>query len=238
MANHNLYRIKAIVFDLDDTLYPQIEFKRSGFNAVSDWLARKFDLDRQAVLSVLETILDQYGPSYPFMFDRLVERMALHKSALPHLVEVFIRHDPSLECFPGVIAMLERLRKTYRLGILTDGRNCVQRRKIIALNLEKLVDEILCSDEIGLEKPAEELFAWFEYKFGIACDQMMYIGDDCRKDFYGANLRRWTTVAVETGEVSAESANAACKAQYEIIAVTDLEKLLAEIPCKIEKNDL
>jgi putative hydrolase of the HAD superfamily len=223
---HNLSNIKAIVFDLDDTLYPQIDFKRSGFRAVADWLTSRIDMDRKVIVDKLEGILDDYGPSYPWMFNRLIERTSIPKAYLPDMIEVFIGHSPAIDCFDGVVPMITRLGKKYRLGILTDGRRTVQQGKIAALGLASMVDAVLCSDALGLEKPASELFAWFERQFSMAGNKLLYVGDNPFKDFIGARQREWATVGVRTGEHAAVDVNESYRPDRWIDAVTELEGLL------------
>jgi putative hydrolase of the HAD superfamily len=226
VANHNLSKIKAIVFDLDDTLYPQVAYKRSGFKAVASWLAEKRGIDSAETLRALEAILKRFGASYPNMFDRLVERLNLESGLVPELVSVFIDHNPQIDCFEGIFPMLERLKRTYHLGILTDGRLSVQMKKITALGLENRVDSILCSDSMGLEKPAPELYAWFENAFQLDGPNLMYVGDNPAKDFYGVNQRQWDTVQVKTGERVEKKIDQEYQAKRAIPSVTDLERMM------------
>ena len=226
LATSRLNTLKAIVFDLDDTLYPQVSFKRSGFNAVSTWLVKNQALDQSTVLLKLDAILEQFGPSYPNMFDRLAERLDLKPNLVPQMVRVFIDHKPQIDCFEGVFSILSRLRRNYRLGILTDGRLSVQQNKIRALRLERSVDYILCSDSLGLEKPAVALFQWFENKFGLRGEQLMYVGDNPRKDFWGANQLGWETIHVLTGDGTNSVVSKGFAAKCSIPSVTDIEWLL------------
>jgi putative hydrolase of the HAD superfamily len=225
-----LNSIKAIVFDLDDTLYPQVAYKRSGFKVVSGWLASQFGLRQSSVLAELENILIQFGPSYPFMFDRLAERISINAGLVPEMVRVFIEHEPRINCYEGVIPMLSRLRRQYHLGILTDGRYTVQQKKVMALGLGKKVDRVLYSDMLGLEKPAIELFKWFEDKFELRGQNLLYVGDNPKKDFLGANQRSWSTVQVLTGEVSETKNENYLKAINQIQSAIQLENCLLE-PC-------
>ncbi|WP_372679952.1 HAD family hydrolase [Desulfosarcina sp.] len=218
-------KIKGIVFDLDDTLYPQVAYKRSGFQVVSTWVAEQFNMDASRVQTELEAILNHYGPSYPHMFDRLVERLGIGIGFVERLVRLFIDHDPRICCYDGVIPMLSRLREKYLLGILTDGRYAVQRKKIKALGLDTRVDHILCSDALGLEKPDSRLFDWFEKKFQLAGWNLMYVGDNIEKDFYGANIRGWTTVMVRTTQPMSSSISASYVPQVAIQAVLDLDSI-------------
>ena len=219
-----LDNIEGIIFDLDDTLYPQESYKTSGFHIVSNWVASRFNLEPSSILSILEDIMEQYGPSYPFMFDRLADRMEINQELVSEMVRVFIEHEPQIQCYDGVISMLSRLRNHYRLGILTDGRLGGQQKKISALGLDNNVDEILCSDMLGLEKPAMELYEWFEYKFQLNGENLMYVGDNPTKDFFGANLRKWSTVCVMTGENRNIVIQKMFKAQFSFASVIDLEK--------------
>ncbi len=228
VANHNLSKIQAIIFDLDDTLYPQIEYKRSGFKVVAAWMAEKIGIDPKIVLHELEKILTKFGASYPYMFDRLVERLDLNPDIVPELIRVFIEHEPDINCFDGVVPMLERLRKKYRLGILTDGRLSVQKKKVKALGLDKMIDKILYSDELGLEKPAIELFQWYERTFFLKGRELIYVGDNPKKDFLGAKHLNWESVKVATGEGIYQRLSSCCQARINLDSVVDLERLLSE----------
>lgn len=229
MADSKLQHIKAIVFDLDDTLYPQIEYKHSGFKVVASWMAEKIGINPTIVLCELEKILNQLGASYPYMFDQLVGRLELMQDIVPELIRVFIGHEPKIKCFDGVIPMLERLKKKYRLGILTDGRLKVQQKKVKALGLDEMIDQILYSDALGLEKPTTELFQWFEEKFALKGECFIYVGDNPQKDFYGANQQGWFTVRVMSGEHCNDSPpSSAFYAKYHIALTVDLEEFLKE----------
>jgi putative hydrolase of the HAD superfamily len=192
--------IRGIVFDLDDTLYPQVEYKRSGFKIVAHWAAVHLGLDSGECLEQLERILRKKGPSYHHMFDDLITHFGLDQEIVAEMVRVFIDHAPQITCYPNVPEMLSRLGRTFRLGILTDGPVKVQQRKIASLKLERHVDLILYSDSLSMEKPEPALFAWFEQQFSLPGTSLVYVGDNPAKDFIGARNRRWMTIRVLTGE--------------------------------------
>lgn len=229
-------KIKAIVFDLDDTLYPQVQYKRSGFKVVASWLAEKRGIDSTTVLYELETILDKFGASYPYIFDRLVERLKLKPELVAELVSVFIEHEPQIKCFNGVIPVLARLRNKFRLGILTDGRLSVQQKKVKALGLDNVIDRILYSDAMGLEKPATQLYKWFEDAFQIDGLKMLYVGDNPAKDFCGANQRQWYTVQVGTGKTVSKIVAPEYQAKKMISSVTDLESMMTTWDLNLKKR--
>ena len=229
-------KIKAIVFDLDDTLYPQVQYKRSGFKVVASWLEEKRGINSATVLYELESILDQFGASYPYMFDRLVERLGIGIGFVEQLVRLFIDHDPRICCYDGVIPMLSRLRKKYLLGILTDGRYVMQQKKVKSLGLDNVVDRILYSDAMGLEKPATQLYKWFEEAFHIDGLKMLYVGDNPAKDFCGANQRQWYTVQVGTGKTVSKIVAPEYQAKKMIPSVTDLESMMTTWDLNLKKR--
>lgn len=192
--------LQGIVFDLDDTLYLQKDFKISGFHAVANWLEDRGYGRRHDITDMLLAILEHHGPSYPYMFDRLVEQASLPKILVSDLVQVFIHHQPAIELFSGVRELLSCLRPNFKLGILTDGQISVQQAKVRALGLEPFVDRILYSNLLGLSKPATQLFTWFEEQFALPGNNIAYVADNPSKDFIGAHQRGWTTIRVLTGE--------------------------------------
>ncbi len=214
---------KGLIFDLDDTLYLQADYKRSGFRAVAEWLEQHKGLDSDTAYHELDIILQTKGPSYPNMFDIFVKNTGFDPKLTKTLVEVFIEHQPQINCFPGVIKMISRLRNHYKLGILTDGRLKTQEKKIDALRLRDKVDAILCSDIMGTNKPDEQLYCWFETYFMLKPTEQVYIADNPHKDFFGANKRGWLTVRVLTGEHARTHVNGMWKAKRELPHVTELE---------------
>jgi putative hydrolase of the HAD superfamily len=219
---HILGGIKGIVFDLDDTLYLQKDYKISGFHAVAHWLEDNRYSTWQDSIASLHTILDLYGPSYPYMFNRLLEGLSLPEVLVSQLVHIFTHHQPTITLFPEVREMLIHLRSQFKLGILTDGQLRVQQSKVNALGLESIVDTILYSDTLGLSKPAQQLFAWFEAEFKLSGQEMAYVADNPIKDFFGANQRGWQTIRVLTGEFT----NTIAAEKYEATSILAQASLL------------
>ncbi|MBN2644199.1 MAG: HAD family hydrolase [Desulfuromonadaceae bacterium] len=222
--------VDALIFDLDDTLYSQESFKRSGFTAVAAWAEQNLAVNRLQCRTMLDLILAEHGPSYPLMFNLLTSKLGLPLPVVDDLVREFINHDPAIDCYPGVKEMLADLRPRYRTGILTDGRLSVQQKKIQALALQGLVDEILYSAELGLEKPDRQLFLWFEERFGLKGRQLVYIGDNPHKDFSGARERGWRTIRVLTGEHADSPCPAGQDAEIMLSSVLDLPSILPSRP--------
>lgn len=158
--------IRAVIFDLDDTLYSEKDYVRNGFMAAApdhfDELWRAFSEGKPAFDAVLP--------------ERKEQALAIYRN-----------HKPNIELYPDVRDMLLHIRMSGRkLGIITDGRPEGQRAKIEALNLTELVDEIIITDELGgvaFRKPCDKAFRMMQNKFVVSFEEMVYIGDNTKKDF-------------------------------------------------------
>jgi putative hydrolase of the HAD superfamily len=203
MSRAESRRCRAIVFDLDDTLYPQSGFKLSGFRAVADWAAGRFAADAARVYRTCCEQMALLGPSHPRILDAAFSQLQVPGIEIEDAVDVFRSHRPQISVYPGVVEMFERLQGELRLGLLTDGTAAVQRRKVEALGISSNFDGIWFSDDLGTAKPDPTLFDAIGQHFGLSGSQLVYVGDNPRKDFIGARQRNWLTVRVRTGEHAA-----------------------------------
>jgi len=218
--------LQAIVFDLDDTLYLQADYKRSGFKAVAQWLEENKGLDADTSYQELEQILQTKGASYPRIFDDFVKQRESPSTLVPALIQLFIAHRPQIQCFPKVRLLLESIKQHFRVGLLTDGRLSVQQKKVHALKLSERFDALLYSDSLGLEKPAESLYCWFEETFMLDGAQIAYIGDNPHKDFIGAKNRNWKTIQIMTGEYAEDQVPPHLCADLKLPSLAELGQLL------------
>lgn len=173
--------IKAVVFDLDDTLYPEYDYVMSGFGAVGEYAQNQYGIANAK--SELEKLFAQ---SRSGVFDRFAQNHGLDKACVADLLEVYRTHTPNIKLTDEVRQTLIELRsRGYKLGIITDGRPNGQRAKINALGLNKLVDEVIITDELGgdCRKPNPKAFEIMAEHFGVTLDQMAYVGDNPQKDF-------------------------------------------------------
>ena len=131
-------RIKGVIFDLDDTVYSEKEYIKSGYKAVSDYLGGGF-----------EDKLWDYFNSGKLAIDELLNELGLdaEKDAV---LNIYRNHEPNIHLYDGVVGLIESLKiRDIKIGIITDGRPEGQRNKITSLGLDRLVDDIIITDELG-----------------------------------------------------------------------------------------
>ena len=186
---------RVIVFDLDDTLYPERRYACSGLRAAGAYAASAFGITRLADVSV---DLFHHGRRGD-VFQEALRRLGIVDSdgtIVSALVEAYRSHVPSLDLFPDVAEVLPRLQSLGRIAVLTDGYLPPQRLKVSALGLDRIANPIVYTEELGREhwKPSPTGFVRIESICGAAPQECVYVADNPRKDFVAPAERGWTTV--------------------------------------------
>jgi putative hydrolase of the HAD superfamily len=193
-----LRTFQAILFDLDDTLYPEREYVFSGFRAVAAWAETRLGIPQAQ--GVKELIRLYQAGQRGRTFDVWLESHGKEQDApVEHLVEVYREHVPTITPFPGAVELLDSLREHYRLGLVSDGYLAVQQRKLAALGLAHYFDTVVFSDAWGRAawKPDPRPFkAILERLGGITPTLAIYVADNPEKDFVGARQLGIKTIRV------------------------------------------
>lgn len=181
---------KVVVFDLDDTLFKEVDYLRSAFRAIADEIKVRFGIPHlyEEMLACWEDGQDVFGTliskyHLPWTVDDLLQR--------------YREHVPTLQLDAETTHLLETLRQSCVLGIITDGRSVTQRHKIASLGLEAFFepDHMLISEETGTPKLSPESFVWFMDRYP---DHLYYyIGDNPQKDFVCPNRLGWQTICLK-----------------------------------------
>lgn len=178
--------IKAIIFDLDDTLIDEYKYTFSAFNEISYKLSNDFKLSKNQIFNDLVQL---YEESKKQVFNRFYDSKnhTISENKLKELIFLYRSHFPnnySLE--KKVLKELKRLKnRGIRLGIITDGFKESQQNKIKAAHLDKLFDCIIITDEMGREywKPHLASYQKIQSFFDLPFKEMVYVGDNIKKDF-------------------------------------------------------
>ncbi len=179
-----------IVFDLDDTLYKEIDFWHSGMRAVARAAAP--------------------AAKAPWLYDRMVSAtdplhnaisVASHHSGISEydLVDTYRYHAPEISLDPEAAYTLASLRnRGYRLALVTDGRSRTQHLKIEALGLGRFIpsSRMSISEEIGADKNTPAPFIRLMDMYPEE-KKWVYVGDNPQKDFLHPNRLGWTTMMLE-----------------------------------------
>lgn len=177
----------VVVFDLDDTLYPEAAYQLSGFREICRYIE---DLCGQEVWAELEIALSRRDDD---ILGRLCKAANLPVVVKQSLLWVYRLHLPDISLDSVTHQVLLDLEKRCRaVAILTDGRSVTQRLKIKSLDLLRL--PLYISEEYGDEKPSENRFVAVMNDF--PADHYVYVGDNPNKDFIAPNSLEWLTIGL------------------------------------------
>jgi putative hydrolase of the HAD superfamily len=176
----------AVIFDLDDTLYPHAQYVNSGFGAVARHVQDQFGLPAERVYTTLRIARD--GGARGREFQQLCASHRLDVRVVPELVQVYRAHMPQIWLMHGAVSILQRFRaEGWRIAVLTNGDPVVQGRKVLALGLESLVDHVVyASNHARGGKPAREPFVEALCRLQVAPHNAVMVGDDPVNDVEGA----------------------------------------------------
>jgi len=189
----------GLILDLDDTLYLERDYVRSGFDAVGRYVAEACGVQ-------------DFGERCWALFESGVRGVtfnrALGEAGLSGsidcgaLVDMYRTHTPSLRLQDDAAQFLRDWPSDRPLGLITDGPVPSQSAKIAALGLQVRLSPIVISDEFGTEfrKPHDRPFQTVEKALGLAPDQLTYIADNPIKDFIAPRRRGWGTVRIRRPE--------------------------------------
>jgi putative hydrolase of the HAD superfamily len=193
-----LDNIKAVIIDLDDTLYPEEEFIYSGFKAVSLYLQQKGIVKKDLYSLMLQNF--KSGNRTEIFNEALKSENIEPKEELVNsLIKMYRSHKPDISLFTDAVFFLDRIHGQKKLGLLTDGYLNVQKNKVAALGIEHLFNIIVYTDEMGRDfwKPHQAGYEKIMNKLIVTGNECIYIGDNPVKDFFGANKLGWETVQIK-----------------------------------------
>ena len=203
-------KIKVIVFDLDDTLYDELDYVRSGLTHTAGVLAAKQGWDyaelRRALLASLQV-------SRSHIFDRVLEQKGAHSQALVDFcVTTYRQHKPEIRLAHKVKELLKILAISYPLYIVTDGHAGVQNNKLSVLGLSgsPVIRRCFATYELGPEyaKPSPKCFQMIADAEQCRPSEIVYIADNPDKDFVGIKPLGFRTIRVMTGQHKGKYASA------------------------------
>lgn len=175
----------VIVFDLDDTLYNELDYLKSAYIEISKELKPN---NWEPLFSRLFSIYRNKQDVFEFI-------SSTYKLDKEELIQRYRNHLPNINPFDGVLDTLQKIKDSKgKLAIITDGRSITQKNKLKKLGLLPYFDFIIISEEIGTEKPNESNYKKVENHFNLKT--YFYIADNFKKDFVTPKKLGWKTIAL------------------------------------------
>lgn len=218
-------RMKAILFDLDETL---LDREQSLLNFISDQYDRLFTnygVNKEEFCSKFVE-WDQRGYVWKdVVYAKLIKYFSLHHLCTEDLVNDYLLnfagHSTPCTGLHHVLATLKR--EGYFLGLITNGREDLQTSTIKALKIAPFFDIILISESLGIKKPDLRIFKHALNQLGIEPSKAVYVGDHPINDVEASIRLGMTGIWKKTEYWDGEGI------QYKIEELSDLLKLIKYI---------
>ena len=202
--------IKAVVFDLDNTLYDYDSCNKLAEKELFRTIAKEFGISEEDAEKLLKKaknhIKNQLSDEVAASHNRLLYMQnvceQVGKNPLKYALDFYNAYwDTMLEnmgLFEYVKPLLEELkRKHIKIAILTDLTAHIQYRKLESLGISEMIDYLVTSEEAGAEKPSEKMFNLVLKKLELKPEEVLMIGDSVKKDIAGADTVGMKTLLFE-----------------------------------------
>ncbi len=176
-----------IVLDLDDTLYLERDYVRSGFKAVDAWLATECGTN-----GFLERAWHYFvSGRRNDIFNQVLRDIDLEDDGkVLKMLEVYRSHEPDIQLLPDALSFIRNHAST-ELAIISDGHSVSQWAKVRSLGLKERVKTIIITNDWGREywKPHPRAFEAVQQ--GYLPGECVYIADNPLKDFIAPAALGW-----------------------------------------------
>lgn len=214
---------KIIVFDLDDTLYYEVQFVESAFNYINCYLNNRFNI---SIKNQIESMIDAKKFN---LYDWIISNTEIKNEDFPLTLylNLYRYHFPSIHLTNDTEQILKKLKALgCKLGIITDGRSITQRNKIKALGLEQLIDIVFISEETGYSKPDRHNFQLIENYYSNSSD-FTYIGDNTSKDFEYTHISdKWNSICLQDIGLNIHQQNLGSLKDKGVITIKNLKEII------------
>ena len=201
--------IKAIIFDIDNTLYDYDKAQKAAMNALATFTCENLEISMDEFRNAFNLARNEtkklarnLGSSH--------SRMVYCQKTLEYLGyrpitfaldmydifwNTFLEH---MECDDDLQRVMEYFKcREIKIGICTDLTTHIQHRKLKQMRIEQYVDAMVTSEEAGAEKPDLKVFKLILKKVGVLPQEALYVGDSLHKDMQGAGTVGMTPIWIE-----------------------------------------
>jgi putative hydrolase of the HAD superfamily len=197
--------IRAVIFDLDNTL---VDFMRMKENAIDGAVDAMIDaglkVDREAAKRQIYQIYEREGIEYQRVFDRFLEGQLGEIDYKVHaagIVGYRKAREAALVTYPHVeLTLVELAKRGMKMAVISDAPRPQAWLRLCYLGLHHYFDVVVTFDETGERKPAPAPFRRALTRLGVKSEEALMVGDWAERDIAGASKLGLKTVFARYGD--------------------------------------
>ena len=216
--------IKAIIFDLDNTLIDFMKMKRLSCKAAMDAMIKAgLKIDKEKGLKIMFQLYSEYGFEYQRIFQVFMKKVLGridYRTMASGIVAYRRIKEGLLYPYPNVIPTLNRLKRKYKLAILSDAPKIQAWIRLAAIGIQDKFDLVVTFDETKSKKPSRKPFLYLLKRLKLKPRECLMIGDSLKRDIAPAKKLGFKTVFAKYG---GDKEKARVKPDY---IISDIKELL------------
>lgn len=215
--------IKAIIFDLDNTLIDFMRMKTISCEAAMDaMISAGLKIEKRKGMEILFGLYSEYGYEYQKIFQVFLRKLMgrIDYGIMASGVVAYRRvKEGLLYPYPNVVPVLNELKKNYKIIILSDAPRIQAWVRLAAMGLQKTFDHVITFDDTKTKKPGKKPFLFALKKLKLRPDECLMVGDSLRRDLSTAKQLGFKTAFAKYGE---DQERSKVKPDYVIDNIKDL----------------
>jgi len=205
-------KIKAILFDLDNTLLDFLKFKRGCCDAAIDgMISAGLEMKKDDALKILFELYDKYGIEYDKIFQKFLEKVKgkVDYRILGHgIMEYRKKRESYIVPYEGAVSVLTNLKKNYKLAIISDAPRIKAWERLVASGLDRFFDAVITKGDVKVQKPSSRIFRKALQILNAKPEEAIMVGDKVERDIKGAKRLGITSVFARYGNPSVKKSGA------------------------------
>jgi putative hydrolase of the HAD superfamily len=235
-------QLKAITFDLDDTLFDRTEAQRKTLRLIIQEFNHLFagfdeDIVAKTFYKSGEIAMQEWSAGSSFEATRIsrskkfLNALGLDEKYADDINEAYLKLYPSINVpVKGMQSVLNQLMGKFQLGVVSNGAPDVQYRKLEKIGVKHLFNCIVISDEVGYRKPDPRIFDIALKLLNRKSEECLHVGDSYNADVLGAKKAGfqacWFNPEREQSLVIDAKPDLEIGSLEELLAIKDISKIL------------
>lgn len=197
--------IKAIIFDLDNTLVDFMLLKERAIEAaINAMIDSGLDIDFDKAKKLIDEIYNEEGIEYQQVFDKMLIRLhgkVDHKILSAGIVAYRAAREAALKPYPKVFpTLVELIKYGLKLAVVSDAPAREAWLRLSYINFQHLFDVVVTYEDTFQKKPSPAPFNLALQRLGLKADECLMIGDWAERDVVGAKAVGMKTVFARYGD--------------------------------------